>query len=328
MAWQITSANGIHLPQVGLHCDAPKRVHKGFVSHAHFDHLGSHRCTICSEGTSRLMKLRVRGEREEVVLPFGARHVLDLVTGAELVLHPAGHVLGSSQLWVTYEGESLLYTGDFKLRPGRSCEPCATPRSEVLVMETTFGVPRYVMPPAEAVAESICAFCRESIAAGAVPVLLAYSLGKSQELLAWLLGLDSPVMLQERSLEVTRVYESLGVAFPPYTAFDAAQAAGHVVIGPPPMRGLGWLESIPKRRTAMVTGWALDASARYRFRCDAAFALTDHADFPDLLRFVEAVQPKRVYTVHGFAREFAATLRARGIEAWALGLENQLELGI
>lgn len=328
MAWTITSTNGIGLPQAGLHCDAPKRVDKGFVSHAHFDHLGAHRCTICSEATSRLMKLRVLGEREEVVLPFGVRHVLDVENGVELELHPAGHVLGSSQLWIQREGESLLYTGDFKLRPGLSCERCATPRAEVLIMETTFGVPRYVMPPTEEIAASIRAFCLESLAAGAVPVLLAYSLGKSQELLALLSDMELPVMVQSRSFEIARIYESMGVTFPPYMELDVAQSAGHVVIGPPPPRGLGWLEPIPKRRTAMVTGWALDSSAKYRFRCDAAFALSDHADFPDLLRFVEAVQPKRVYTVHGFAREFAATLRARGIEAWALGMENQMELGI
>ena len=62
-----------------------------------------------------------------------------------------------------------------------------------------------------------------------------------------------------------------------------------------------------------------------RSRCTAAFPLSDHADYPSLLKFVELVQPRRVFTLHGFAREFAATLRARGIEALALGHTNQLE---
>ena len=78
----------------------------------------------------------------------------------------------------------------------------------------------------------------------------------------------------------------------------------------------------------MVTGWAVEPSARYRFGTDAAFALSDHADYDDLLAFVDRVQPQKVFTVHGFAAEFAATLRARGIEAWALGKENQLEFGL
>jgi Cft2 family RNA processing exonuclease len=79
-------------------------------------------------------------------------------------------------------------------------------------------------------------------------------------------------------------------------------------------------------RTAVITGWALDPGAIYRHRCTAAFPLSDHADYPSLLQFVERVQPKRVFTVHGFAQEFAATLRQRGIDALALGQPNQLDL--
>jgi len=86
------------------------------------------------------------------------------------------------------------------------------------------------------------------------------------------------------------------------------------------------LRHLPARRTAMVSGWALDSGSTYRYRCDAAFPLSDHADFPDLLKLVELVNPKRVLTVHGFAKEFASTLRERGWDALALGRENQLEL--
>src|SRR5262249_40449781 len=89
-----------------------------------------------------------------------------------------------------------------------------------------------------------------------------------------------------------------------------------------------FLKKIVRRRTAVVTGWAMDPGAIYRYQCDAAFPLSDHADFPDLLRFVDAVQPKRVLTLHGFAQDFAATLRDRGIQAWAIGADNQLELAV
>ena len=76
----------------------------------------------------------------------------------------------------------------------------------------------------------------------------------------------------------------------------------------------------------MLTGWAMEPGCRYRYRADAAFPLSDHADFPDLIELVKRVGPKRVFTVHGFAAEFATTLRDMGIEAWALGKENQLTL--
>jgi DNA ligase-1 len=40
------------------------------------------------------------------------------------------------------------------------------------------------------------------------------------------------------------------------------------------------------------------------------------------------VRPRRVFTLHGFAAEFARDLRERGIEAWALTEENQMELSL
>src|SRR4029079_4450459 len=83
---------------------------------------------------------------------------------------------------------------------------------------------------------------------------------------------------------------------------------------------------IPNKRVAMISGWAVEPNAIYRYQVDAAFPLSDHADYDDLLRYVELVQPQRVLTLHGFAAEFARDLRDRGIEAWPLTEQNQLEL--
>ncbi len=88
------------------------------------------------------------------------------------------------------------------------------------------------------------------------------------------------------------------------------------------------LERIRNKRVAMISGWAVDPNAVYRYQVDAAFPLSDHADYTDLLRYVELVQPQRVLTLHGFAAEFAADLRERGIDAWALSEQNQLEFAM
>ncbi len=222
----------------------------------------------------------------------------------------------------------MIYTGDFKLDGSFAAEPCEPPRADVLIMETTFGLPRYVFPPAGEMRARIIDFCRQALAEGATPMLIAYSLGKSQELLRVLDGTGLPVMLHAEAYRLTRVYEELGVGFPPYRPFAPDAAAGHVVIcpfqwGPSPIPA-----AMPKPRVAVVTGWAVDSGAIPRYRCDAAFPLSDHADFPGLLALVDRVRPRVVFTVHGFAREFAQTLRARGQEAWALGADNQLELGL
>ncbi len=325
MTWHVVPRNGIHLPQIGWWLDAHHPAPRSFVSHAHFDHLAAHREIICSAGTARLMRARLPAERVEHVLPFGQTE--QITPDCTATLHPAGHIHGSAQILLEHVAHGrLLYTGDFKLRPGRSAEPCATPRANTVIMETTYGRPHYAFPPTEEVLAAVAAFCRAALADGETPVLFGYSLGKSQELLSGLAAAGLPLMLHPRTLELTRVYEELGMAFPAYAAFDATRLAGHVVICPPQSAGSAFLKKIKKRRTAAITGWALDPGARFRYQCDEVFPLSDHADYPDLLRFVELVQPARVLTVHGFAEDFARDLRARGIEAWALGRDNQLEI--
>lgn len=324
MDWEVQLKKGLWLPQIGWWLDAQASTPAAIVSHAHSDHAARHKELICSPPTARLLRARLPGRRIEHVLPFGQTEPLTF--DCAVTLHPAGHILGSSLVELRGEPGTLLYTGDFKLRPGLAAEPCATPRADVLIMETTFGLPRYVFPPTEAVIDDLIQFCRDSVDDGAVPVLFCYSLGKSQEVLRALAPAGLPVMLHAQTLRLTRIYEQCGLTFPAYREFVADEAGGHVVICPPPHNGPGLLNRIPARRTAIISGWALDRGATYRYRCDAAFPLSDHADFPELLRFVELVQPRRVLTVHGYAREFARTLRERGIDAMALGRENQLDL--
>jgi DNA ligase-1 len=325
MPWQVEFRNGLWLPQIGWWLDARYPVERSFVSHAHFDHIAAHNEILCSPGTGRLMRARLPQERTERLLAFGATEVL---TGdTEVTLYPAGHIYGSAQSLLRHpEWGRLLYTGDFKLRPGQSAEACETPQTDLLIMETTFGRPQYVFPPTAATLAAIANFCHEAIDQGEVPVLFGYSLGKSQELLSGLAAARLPVMLHPQTLRLTHVYEEMGIAFPPFRPFSAADVKGHVVICPPQSPASAFLRKIFPRRTAVITGWAIDPGARYRYQCDAAFPLSDHADYPDLLRFVDLVRPQRVLTLHGFATEFARTLRERGIEAWAIGEDNQLDL--
>ena len=323
MAWVVQFKRGVWLPQIGWWLDAQLPVPRSFVSHAHSDHIARHKSVLCTPATARFMQARLGGKRAQTLLGFDEAHALEL--GCEVRLHPAGHILGSAMFHATTEHGSLLYTGDFKLRQGLAAERCATPRADVLIMETTFGKPRYVMPPTEEVAAQIVAFCEQALAEKITPVLHAYSLGKTQEVLRIVGDAGLPVQLHPQSYRMTQLYEQCGMKFAPYAEFDAVTHPGHVVISPPQA---GFLHLIHPRRTAVVTGWAIDSSAKYRYGCDAAFPLSDHADYNDLLAFVDLVQPKIVYTLHGFAREFAATLRARGVEAWAIGQQNQMELSL
>jgi DNA ligase 1 len=242
------------------------------------------------------------------------------------MLIPAGHIFGSAQCLVFAGEETLLYTGDFKLRPGRSAEQAEWRHADTLVMETTFGVARYRFPPTKEVIDKMVAFCGETIDAGQVPVLLGYSLGKAQEILCALDGAGLTPMLHGSVYQMTRIYEQLGQSFCKYVRYNRNDVAGKVLICPPSANRSPMLEKIPRKRVALMSGWAVDPDAVYRYQVDAAFPLSDHADYDDLLRYVELVQPRRVLTLHGFAAAFASDLRGRGLEAWALTEEDQMEL--
>src|ERR1700730_14985803 len=313
---------GLYLPAQDLWLDPWDAKPFAFVSHAHSDHIAPHDEIIVSERTARLMQARLPGTRIEHVLPFGERRT---VHDLNVMLLPAGHIFGSAQFFLFAEKETLLYTGDFKLRPGKSAEPAQWRQADTLIMETTFGRPRYRFPPTEQVVDQVVAFWRETLDDGAVPVLLAYSLGKGQEILCSLNGAGLTPMLHGSVYQMTQVYEQFGQSFCKYVRYSANQVAGKVLICPPSANRSRMLEKIRRKRVAMISGWAVDPNAVYRCQVDAAFPLSDHADYDDLLRYVDLVQPKRVLTLHGFAVEFARDLRDRGVEAWALSDENQLE---
>lgn len=320
---EVRYERGVYLPRQDLWLDPwdPKRF--AFISHAHSDHIAPHDETIVSERTSRLLQHRMPGGRIEHVLPFGEKRT---VHGLDLMLLPAGHIFGSAQCFLFAGDETLLYTGDFKLRPGQSAEQAQWRHADTLIMESTFGRPRYRFPPTEQVIDQIVAFCRETIEADQVPVLLGYSLGKAQELLCSLDGAGLTPMLHGSVFRMTRIYEEFGQSFCKYLRYNPNDIAGKVLICPPSANRSQMLEGMPQRRVAMISGWAVDRNATYRYRVDAAFPLSDHADYDDLIRYVELVQPHRVLTLHGFAAEFASDLRRRGVEAWALSEGNQIEL--
>jgi len=322
---EVRYERGVYLPEQDVWLDPWDAKRFAFVSHAHGDHIAPHQEIIVSRGTAHLMQVRMPGSRLEHVLPFGERQC---VRGIDLMLIPAGHIFGSAQCLVFVDNETLLYTGDFKLRPGKSAEPAEWCRADTLVMETTFGLPRYRFPPTKAVIDQIVAFCSQTLEAGEVPVLLGYSLGKAQEILCSLEGAGLTPMLHGSVYRMTRIYEQLGRSFCKYVRYNPNEIAGKVLICPPSANRSQMLERIPHRRVAIVSGWAVDPEAVYRYQVDAAFPLSDHADYDDLLRYVELVQPRRVFTLHGFAAAFACDLRHRGVEAWALSEENQLELQI
>ena len=299
------------------------------MSHAHGDHIGRHDRTIATAATLALMNHRLgepkRRPRSEQ-LPAGYRRPFGLGE-LTLELFPAGHVLGSAQLRITLkDGRTLGYTGDLCTDTVHAAEPAEVMPCDTLVIESTFGLPRYVFPPKAETLARVRAFVDAALADGVAPVLLGYSLGKAQEILAFLSGAGYACRVHPVIHDIDRIYEAHGVALPGVRPLDPeAPPAGEVVVVPQQLAFSPAMRAVTRRRTAVLTGWAVDGG-RYFRGVDAAFPLSDHADHPSLLAYARATGASRVFTVHGHADELAASLRRLGIRAEPLREQQQLAL--
>jgi DNA ligase-1 len=324
---QIETARGLFLPVPGIWLDPHRARGHAFVSHAHADHFARHERILCSEATGIILRARF-GVAASRLVPVPFDEPLE-IGGHQLRLLPAGHIRGSAMLHVTDpSGATLLYTGDFKVRPGLTAEAPVFREAGTLVMETTYGKPEYVFPSTAELTGAILNFVQGTLEDGEVPILVGYSLGKAQEAVALLAAAGMPAVLHRTVAEMTTACREAGADLPEPVIFDGEAPEGHVLVVPPNAVRSRAVRALKKRRLAMLSGWALTPGARYRYRTDEAFALSDHADYPGLLECVRKVQPRRILTIHGFTREFARDLREQGFDAWSVHGDDQIEMNL
>ncbi|HEX9305144.1 MAG TPA: hypothetical protein VGA31_11895 [Thermoanaerobaculia bacterium] len=306
----------------GLYCtafeaaiDPPAGVARAIVSHAHRDHAApGHEEVWATPETIALYRRRNpdwAGQAHEI--RYGERLERHGVT---LELYPAGHILGSAQIFFEREGRSLLLTGDFKRRPSRTAVPAAAPPAEILVTETTFGLPVFRFPPREEIEERLIAACRRAFDEEKTPILLAYGLGKSQEIALSLAEAGIPTVLHGAAWKLLPEFEAAGHSFPLSRAYESGPAKpGEALVVPPYCARTPVVRNVKRRRIVYLSGWAMREASRADFDADVLLPMSDHADFPELLQHVSDVAPQRVVTLHGYARDFARILATRGTPA-------------
>lgn len=313
---------GLKLTKAQLAIDFRRRQPRAFISHAHSDHMARHQFALCTPETARLYQFRL-GNRDVRELPY--RQPVEW-GGLRLTTYPAGHCLGSAMLLAEDGDESLLYTGDFKLGESLTSECCELPHADILVIESTFGHPRYRgrMPRASAV-EKLIETVRATLRLGCTPVIQAYALGKGQEVTRLLTSHGIPVLQHRLVYEVSCVYEACGVDLGNYQLYPGRPLEGHAIVVPPRMHKPGELPGLKRPVRFAVTGWAMDSGSNYRLGVDHAIPLSDHADYDELLETIERVNPREIYCTHGPV-EFADRLREAGFNAYPLAGATQLRL--
>lgn len=313
-----------------LYLDSRQPRPLSFVSHAHSDHLGLHEQTIATPETSALAEYRI-GLQRVIQLTYYQDFPLE---DAVLELRPAGHVLGSAMMHYRCEEGSLLYTGDFKLRPCLTTI-CADPRpADFLCMECTYGQPFFKFPDAKLVAEELVERVRAAIKENRQPIVLGYTLGKAQEITKILVDAGLNVTLHGAVFNMHGLYEKHGAPLGAVRKYVWADFHGErqvdlnergVLVAPPYVARTPFVTSFEKPLTIMMTGWAMLKGANYRYGVDHVLPLSDHADFDELMELIERVQPKKIFTHHG-PRSFADILRAKGFDAQPAHPDPQLSL--
>jgi len=312
---------GIRISGTSLWLDAQRQVPLSFISHAHSDHIKKHQKIIATPETISFYHQRCH-QVDSIALTYGAPYQIENLT---IELFPAGHILGSAQILVIKDDVRLVYTGDLNLQRSLTAQPIEIRNADILIIESTFGTPQYKFPQRSESIEKLVAFIDKCFLMGQVPVIMSYSLGKSQEIIKILGDLDYQMSVYHSIYTMTKIYEQHGIALKNYQLYGGEHLSNRVMIIPPHLKNWAGKNNRGSMRRLIVTGWAVDAAAKYRYQADEGVPLSDHADFEDLITYVKKVSPKKVYTTHGFD-EFTFYLKKEGFDASPLTTSSQISL--
>jgi putative mRNA 3-end processing factor len=326
----IATAEGLYCPAGDFYIDPWRKVPRAVVTHAHADHarpgMGHYWATQAAQG---LMQARVGRDAPMTLLAYGERIAMDKAT---ISLHPAGHVLGSAQVRIEVDGQVWVVSGDYKRCPDPSCAPFEPQRCDVFITEATFALPVYKWDTPRDVAEQIFDWWQHCKAQGKAAVLFCYSLGKAQRILAELTAFTQETVLLHGAMPpLVKVYRQAGVKMLPTEAIGTppkgTSFAGRLILAPPGAGGTPWMRRFTPYETGFASGWMRLRGTRRRKGYERGFVMSDHTDWPGLIRTIEETGAPRVLATHGNTSALIQYLRERGIDAAELQTEYEGEQG-
>jgi putative mRNA 3-end processing factor len=311
----------------GLYCEAGQfyvdpwqPVAHAVITHAH----GDHACAGCDRYlTAAESELVLRARLGSAAIIETLRYGESLTVGnAKVSFHPAGHILGSSQVRIEVGGDVCVVSGDYKTAADPTCRPLEVVRCRTFITESTFALPIYRWPQQSILHDEINAWWRANQAEGRCSLVFAYALGKAQRVLAGLNPSIGPIWCHGSVESMNAVYRASGIALPPtaYAGRGDSQRnwGGSLVLAPPSALGTPWMRKFGEVSTAFVSGWMLVRGARRRRSVDRGFALSDHADWPGLLQTIEATRAEQVLVTHGEVATLVRWLTEHGRAAFPL----------
>jgi putative mRNA 3-end processing factor len=310
---------GLFCPAGGFYIDPWRPVDRAVITHAHADHARTgHAHYLASAPSAGVLRARL-GDITLQTLAYGE----SLEAGeVRISLHPAGHVLGSAQVRIEHRGRVWVASGDYHLsghdEANATCAAFEPVRCECFITESTFGLPVYRWPREAEVFEQINAWWKSNAQEGRASLLMGYSFGKAQRLLA---GVDAgigPIAVHGAVANVNEAYRAEGVALPAtrtLPSLSAAERKTALIVAPPSVQGSSWLAKTGECSDAFASGWMQLRGTRRRQGLDRGFVLSDHADWPGLQRAIVATAAERVIVTHGYEATMVRWLREQGLQA-------------
>ena len=246
--------------------------------------------------------MELRYQTREGAVPVEYGETIRLPGGVEATFIPAGHVLGSAQILIEHAGERVIVTGDYKRRADPTCPPFEVTPCDVFITEATFGLPVFCHPPvAQEIAKLLKALRDHP---GRCVLVGAYALGKAQRLIAELraAGHDAPIYLHGAMERMCRLYEDFGVDLGELrlvSDHSKEDLRGAIVVCPPGALNDRWNRRLPDPITAMASGWMRVRQRARQRNVELPLIVSDHADWGELTRTIEEVDPAETWITHG-----------------------------
>jgi putative mRNA 3-end processing factor len=233
-----------------------------------------------------------------------------------VTLFPAGHIIGSSQVRVEYNGEIWVVSGDYKLENDGLSGKFAPVKCHNFVTESTFGLPIYNWKPQQQIYSEMQSWIQMNQAEGKTSILIAYSLGKAQRILLPIAEVTDKIFMHGAVYNMHNALVSSGWDLPlAKRVFDVSkeELKGGVVIAPSGAEGSLWLKRFVPYEIGICSGWMQVRGNVRRKNADAGFAISDHADWNGLIQACKETEAECIYTTHGFQSVFTRYLNEHSI---------------
>lgn len=308
---------GTYCPAADVYIDPLRRVPKALITHGHSDHarkgMGQYLCTDIAKPT---LAHRLGSNALISGLAFGESIQIN---GVKISFHPAGHIIGSAQIRLEYQGEVAVVSGDYKIQEDQLTQPFEALPCHTFVTESTFGMPIYRFPPQKEVFAQINEWWEENKALGKVSILLGYSLGKSQRILQGLDAAIGPIYCHSTIQAVNEIVRQQGIPLQDSRALEEhlnkKDLQGAMIICPPGALRGEWLDLVEPFSTGACSGWTMSRKGGFGPSADRDFLLSDHADWEGLNQAVLATGAEQVFVTHGYDELFSRWLLEQGIKA-------------